>query len=82
MENAENLEIKAHKNLDIAVNEKLIFKDSKIKVEQELKSVKAREVQFKRNLYPKKSMSKNDKPDLIYTIVGNLQYFPFPGSLD
>ena len=50
MENAENLEIKAQKNLDIAENEKLIYKDSKITVNQELKSAKAREVLAKNEI--------------------------------
>jgi hypothetical protein len=43
MENVENLEIKAQRNIDIAVKEKLIYKDSKITAKQELKSAKARE---------------------------------------
>ena len=50
MENAENLEIKAKKNLDIAENEKLIYKDSKITVKQELKSAKAREILVKNEI--------------------------------
>ncbi|MFW9822865.1 MAG: hypothetical protein ACFFE4_08025 [Candidatus Thorarchaeota archaeon] len=42
MENDKNLEIIAQKNLDIAEYEKLIYKESKIVVKQELKSTKAR----------------------------------------
>jgi hypothetical protein len=44
VENAENLRIKSQKNLDIAINEKLICQESKITVKQEFKSAKAREV--------------------------------------
>jgi len=50
MENAENLEIIAQKNLDIAENERLIYKDSKMKVKQDLKSAKAREILVKNEI--------------------------------
>ncbi|MFX1592395.1 MAG: hypothetical protein ACFFCL_06850 [Promethearchaeota archaeon] len=50
LENAENLEIIAQKNLDIAENERLICKDSKMKVKQDLKSAKAREILVKNEI--------------------------------
>ncbi|MFW9772622.1 MAG: hypothetical protein ACFFEO_10750 [Candidatus Thorarchaeota archaeon] len=43
MENTDNLKVIAQKNLDIAENERLICKTSKLKVKQDLKSAKVRE---------------------------------------
>ncbi|MFX0083224.1 MAG: hypothetical protein ACFE94_15880 [Candidatus Hodarchaeota archaeon] len=50
MENVENLDIKAQKNLDIAEDEKSIYHDSKITFKQELKSAKARELLVKNEI--------------------------------
>ncbi|MFX1324999.1 MAG: hypothetical protein ACFE8N_08580 [Promethearchaeota archaeon] len=43
MENTDNLKVIAQKNLDIAENERLICKASKVKVKQDLKNAKIRE---------------------------------------
>ncbi|MFX1529872.1 MAG: hypothetical protein ACFFBC_02040 [Promethearchaeota archaeon] len=50
MENGENLEIIAQKNIEIAENEKLIYNSSKITFKQELKSAKARELLVKNEI--------------------------------